>query len=90
MFKIGDVVYFENNVINEDNLLVILSVPQKNGKINASDAYKMSELGKIYTLALSLNLYIKDKANKTDPMTNPQLKAISTIRGYIRFGEVDL
>ena len=47
-------------------------------------------LTKIYTLALPLNLYIKDKANKTDPMTNPQLKAISTIRGYIRFGEVDL
>lgn len=50
MFKIGDVVYFENNVINEDNLLVILSVPQKNGKINASDAYKMSELGKFILL----------------------------------------
>ena len=35
MFKIGDIVYFENDAINEDNLLVILSVPQRNGKINA-------------------------------------------------------
>lgn len=32
MFKLGDIVYFENNVINEDNLLVILSVPQKKWK----------------------------------------------------------